>query len=290
MALASLIGPPLAAPLLFTVGIQWALLVDAASFVLSFLAIALVRVPARPAAPASTVKPSVWRELRAGAGAFLGSRVLVAVMVAGIITNFGGNVLNTVDVFFVRTNLHADPKLYGFLETAFGLGSIAGALVAGAVGQRFGLSRTFWWGLLGAGVLVVGYARTTSFPVALLVLLVAGIPIAAINTVLSPIVLREVPRDMLGRAFAFLLPAVQLSSLLAVGLAGWLASSVLTGLDARVAGVHFGTYDTLLTASGLLIVLGGLYAMVALRGTDRAPAPTPPSEPEPEPVPAPTIH
>jgi MFS family permease len=227
----------------------------------------------------------VWRELRAGAAAFLGSRVLVAVMVAGAITNFGGNVINTLDVFFVQTNLHTDPKLYGILETALGLGSIAGALVASAVAQRFGLSRTFWWGLLGAGVLVVGYARTTSFPVALLVLLAVGVPIAAINTVVSPIVIREVPRAMLGRAFAFLQPSVQLSSLFAVGLAGWLASSVLTGLDTHVAGLHFRTYDTLFTASGLLIALGGLYAMVALRGTDRARVPAP----VPEPVPAPTV-
>ena len=36
---ASIVGPPLAAPLLFTLGVQWALLIDALSFVISFAAI-----------------------------------------------------------------------------------------------------------------------------------------------------------------------------------------------------------------------------------------------------------
>jgi MFS family permease len=280
MGLAGLIGPPLAAPLLFTAGIQWALIVDAVSFAISFAAIYLVRVPARPGV--ATASTGVWSELRAGATTFLASRVLLAVAVASMIANFGANILNTLDVFFVRTNLHANPSLYGFLETAFGLGAIIGALLGGAVGQRFGLSRTYWLGVLLTGVAIVGYARTSTLAVALGVLLLAGIPVSAANSMTAPIVMRAVPREMLGRAFAFLMPAVQLSGLVSVGLAGWLASSALRGLDARVAGVHFGPYDTAFTAGGILIVLGGLYAMVALRGTDRAPAPVP--EPVTEPV------
>jgi hypothetical protein len=79
-----------------------------------------------------------------------------------------------------------------------------------------------------------------------------------------------------------------LSSLLAVGLAGWLASSVLNGLDTNVARVHFGTYDTLFVFSSLLIVTGSRYAMVALRGTDRI---EPAAEPPPaEVTTAPTVH
>jgi MFS family permease len=280
IGLAGLIGPPLAAPLLFTAGIQWALVVDAVSFVVSFLAILAVRAPDRPERAETGAPQGVWRELRAGAAMFLGSRVLVAVMVTGIIANFGANVLNTLDVFFVRTNLHADPKLYGFLETAFGVGSILGAVLGGAFAQRLGLSRTFAWCLFASGVVILGYSRASNFGVGLAALALAGIPLAAGNAAIGPIVMRAAPREMLGRAFAFLLPSVQVSSLVAVGLAGWLASSVLRGLDARVAGVRFGPYDTAFTGAALLIVAAGLYATLALRGTDRVPTPAP-IEPEP---------
>jgi len=44
-ALATIIGPPLAAPLLFAFGVQWALVINAASFLASFLAIRAIHPP-----------------------------------------------------------------------------------------------------------------------------------------------------------------------------------------------------------------------------------------------------
>ncbi len=44
-----MIGPPIAAPLLFTVGLRWALTVNAASYVVSYLAIRFLRVTPDPA-------------------------------------------------------------------------------------------------------------------------------------------------------------------------------------------------------------------------------------------------
>ena len=52
--LARVIGPPLAAPLLFTLGVQWGLLLDAFSFVISFLAVAIMRRRFAAAAPTAT--------------------------------------------------------------------------------------------------------------------------------------------------------------------------------------------------------------------------------------------
>jgi hypothetical protein len=65
--------------------------------------------------------------------------------------------------------------------------------------------------------------------------------------------------------FATFIPAVQSMGILGVAVAGWLSSSVLRGLDARVLGVHFGTYDTILLACGAIVVVAGAYAAVALR-------------------------
>lgn len=44
---ATVIGPPLAAPLLFSVGVEWALVVNTVSFLVSFVAVRMIRLPVR---------------------------------------------------------------------------------------------------------------------------------------------------------------------------------------------------------------------------------------------------
>ena len=46
---AQVIGPPIAAPLLITFGVQWALILNAASFAFSFWCIRGIRLPPVPA-------------------------------------------------------------------------------------------------------------------------------------------------------------------------------------------------------------------------------------------------
>ncbi|MFC0529784.1 MFS transporter [Phytohabitans kaempferiae] len=271
MAIAGIVGPPLAAPLLFGVGVGWALVINAASFFVSFLFLYGVRTPAPEAGRAVPQRPGVWSELRAGLAVVGSSRVLVALLVSAMVANFGAYLMNTLNVFFVTDNLGASAELYGFLGTAFGVGAVAGAALSGAVGQRLGLARTYWVGLIATGVLMALYARSTTFAAGLLLLLLLALPLAAMNTVVAPIVMRSVPRDLLGRVFGLVQPAIQLMSVVSIGAAGWLSSSLLRDLDADVAGVRFGTYDTIFLGAGILIAICGTYAWLALRGSD-APA------------------
>ena len=52
-SLAAIIGPPLAAPILFSAGVRWAFVIDAVSFAGSFAAIRAMRVPEPPGTTAS---------------------------------------------------------------------------------------------------------------------------------------------------------------------------------------------------------------------------------------------
>jgi predicted MFS family arabinose efflux permease len=268
MAMAGMVGPPLAAPILFVAGVQWAMLIDAASFGLSFLAIYTMRVPSTAQDSTLAARPGYWAELRAGLSLLTGSRVLIAIVVSSMVANFGAYMLNTLNVFFVTHNLHAKPQLFGLLDTMFGLGAVAGAAIAGVVAQRFGLSKVYWAGLLGTGLLVLIYSRSSVFIAALVILLALAVPLSAMNTVVAPIVMRTVPREALGRVFALMQPAIQVMSVFAIGIAGWLSSSVMRDFHASVAGIQLGTYDVIIGTAGLLISGCGLYAMAALRGSD----------------------
>ncbi len=282
MSLAAIVGPPLAAPLLFVIGVQWSLIVNAVSFVM----ILGIRVPALAGgpAPALDARPGVWRELVVGLRFVGRSRVLMAVLVSGCGAVFGANAINVLDVFFVSENLHAAPKWLGMLSMAQGIGAIIGALLAGAFAARIGLARVFWLSLLMTGFGLVVYSRQGNLPVALVVMFAVGVPLAALNSIAGPIILKVTPRELLGRVISVLNPALQLAGILSIAIASYLASTVLRGLDARIAGVHFGRIDTIFFAGGVMIVASAVYAYVALRGMDAPRQPTPEPQQAEEPV------
>ncbi|WP_069464904.1 MFS transporter, partial [Actinacidiphila rubida] len=291
-AIASIAGPPLAAPLLFAVGVRWALLLNALSFLVSFAVVRRMRIggvrsrdakaadPGRGAADAHTggALRGSWRaEFVAGLGLVAGSRVVTALLVSAALATVGTGALNSLDVFFVTDNLGAAARWYGTLEMALGFGLVAGALVAAAVTVRLGAHRVFAAGLALTGLGLVVYSRLTGLGPALVTLALIGLPLAALNTAVTPVLLSAVPQSHLGRVIAVINPVQQLASLVGVAASGWLASTGLHGLDAEVAGVHLGPIDTIFSVAGLLVMAGGAYAAVAMRGAGAAPPAAVPS-------------
>ncbi|HWH01948.1 MAG TPA: MFS transporter [Pilimelia sp.] len=291
---AAVLGPPLAAPLLFAAGVHWALVVNATSYLLSLVAVWLVRVPAAPP-PDPGRQAGFRREFADGLRFFAGNRSLRVIAGAVCLYMFGVGAIHVLDVFFVTENLGADAGWLGTLTAALGIGSIVGALVAGRVTERFGAVRVFAGGLALTGLAVLAYSRCTSLPVAVAVLALTGIPLSAVNVVVSPLVLRATPRQLLGRVNAVLNPLVYLASVLSMAVAGFLASTVLRDLDRTVAGLSFGPIDTVFAAAGTLMVLAGLLAYRPLvravaadppAGSGLTPgSPRPPQAPPPSPGP-----
>jgi MFS family permease len=266
LAVASIAGPPLAAPLLFGIGVQWALWLNVATYLISYLAIRTVRVSALPEAPAELLPGAgtLRADFVAGLRYFATNRTLVVLLVVSIIAQFGTGALNALDVFFVTANLHTDANLYGLLSTGAGIGAIAGALVAAGVVRRIGARNTTVLSLLLTGLFVIGYARQSTFVAAVVLLALVMVPVGMINTAIAPLLLGIVPQQYLGRVLGVFNPLSQLAGMVSVGVAGWLASTVLRDLHASVLGVRFGTIDTVFVASGVLILLAFGYAAVAL--------------------------
>jgi MFS family permease len=265
MSLAAVIGPPLAAPLLFSFGVQWALLVNAASFIVSFATIALVHAPPAARSVAVGEQGDAWRELIEGIRFFAHNRVLMTVLVSISVALLGAGALNALDIFFVTGNLHTSASLYGYLSSAFGIGAVVGAILASIYAERVGPARLFWAALLITGMGLLVYARLTSFWPAVVFLCIVGIPVAALNVTVMPLLLQSTPRDLIGRVSAVLQPAVSLASLSSIVIAGILVSTVLHGFHAHVAGITFGPVDTIFSAGGILCLAGGLYAMSSFR-------------------------
>jgi MFS family permease len=210
--------------------------------------------------------PNFLGELATGLRFTAGDRVMRTILVTVAITMFGGGAVNALGIFFVTRNLHAAPALFGVLDSGYGAGALGGAALAVLIAPRLNVVRLFWVSVLLLGTMMVVYSRLTSFWPAFVLLTFGGIPQAALNVAISPIVLQVTPRDLLGRVSAILTPTVSLASILSVALAGTLVSTVLRGFHRTVLGIHFGAVDTIFAVAGVLIMASGIYAMVMLRG------------------------
>ena len=276
MYTASIVAPPLATLVLFGAGVRWALIINAASFAVSFATIWLLRPGegGQAAAASAPGRAGYWHEFRAGLRFFVTSRVLVAVLVGLCVTVLGAAAINALNIFFLQANLHTSASFYGTTGMAEGIGGVLGTLVAGRVMPRAGAGRIFCAGLVLAGLAIVGYSRTSELAAALALLVVIGVIMGMVNTAGSPLLLTVTPQQMIGRVRSVITPAMYVANVCSTATAGLLASTVLRGFRATVLGATFGPYDTIIGVAGLLFVAAGVAAWLPLRRAATQPGPS----------------
>ena len=104
-----------------------------------------------------------FHEFREGVRFLLGSVVLRTMSISTIVNMSAYGILGALDIFFVTENLHTSAHLYGFLGAAAGVGSIVGAFLASHLVKRLGQIKTSWLAMVAMGILILIFARQTSF-------------------------------------------------------------------------------------------------------------------------------
>ncbi|HUY76654.1 MAG TPA: MFS transporter, partial [Ktedonobacterales bacterium] len=264
--LAIILGPPVAAALVFGVGVAWALLLNALSFVVSLGAAFAIRYAPTDGDLRSDAHEHFSREFLAGLGYVWGHRVLRTILIAESLTWLGFGALQALGYFFITQNLHAPASAYGWLGADFGVGAIAGALLVTFLGQRIGLARLLWIALIISGVFVVTLSHLTNFYLVLGAAFLFGVAATAILIASGPLTLDATAPDFVGRVTSVINPIGRLAALLSVVLAGVLVSVVLRGFHASALGLTFTPVDTVLSGMGALAVIGGLYTRKNLGG------------------------
>ncbi len=268
---AAVLGPPIAAPLLFAAGVRWALILNSASYLISFAATRLVRVKTPPVARTEEQEANFWAELRDGFRYFQGSRALKAVVYSICLYTLGVGAINVLNVFFITQTLGLPGRWLGVLEAAFGVGSIAGAVASGWFARTLGDWRLYTYGILVTGFVVFGYSQSRSLGMAVLILALAGVPLACVNVTIGPLILQATPDKMLGRINAVINPLVYLSSIISAAIAGFMASTVLRSVDIKILGLSFGDVTTVFAVAALIMVVAGIAARSGLRSAGKPP-------------------
>jgi MFS family permease len=181
---AQVIGPGLAGALIQIFQAPFALLADAASFLVSALGIgAIRRKEARPAAVEGN--RSMWREIGQGLQFTFTNPLLRAALFTTIIFNFFAPMLNAQAVLFAVRDLGLSPLTIGLWMVIASVGGVLAAFFVGGISRRLGSGVTMVLAtfLISSGWLIVPFVQR-SWAVLVLPLLVIGTAIGTIGDVL----------------------------------------------------------------------------------------------------------
>src|SRR5258708_4960112 len=207
-------------PLVFGRGVVWALVLNALSFVVVFLAPLAIQAPpsAHSLAPGETGHFS--REFLDGVGYVAGHVVLRTILVAEVLTWLGFGALQSLGYFFITENLHAPASDYGLLGADFGVGAVVGAVLVAACGERCRLARLLWIALVTSGLFVIVMSHLTSLYPALGAAFLFGVSTTAVLVTAGPLTLDSTSREFVGRGTAVINPLRQVAALISGALAG----------------------------------------------------------------------
>ncbi len=134
---AQVVGPSFGGALVGVLGAPFAVLLDALSFLVSGWLITRTRATEPPPA-APVARSSVWTEIREGFRVVLAQPLLRALVAASATMNFFGRMFLAVYVLYMTRDLGLGPVGVGLVLATGGIGSLAGALVAGPTTRRLG--------------------------------------------------------------------------------------------------------------------------------------------------------
>lgn len=140
--LASTLGPSAAGFLVQVLTAPFAIVIDAASYVVSTMVSYFIREPARPPAP-----PRSEVRLSAGLRVLFGDPMLRPLVVSAAIAAMAGAMQGPLVVLFLIRELHRSPAFVGLSMTAFGAAAVAGTFVASAWCRRVGIGRSYLSGV-----------------------------------------------------------------------------------------------------------------------------------------------
>ena len=141
---AQVAGPGISGILIQAVGGAAAILIDAVSYLVSAVAVLLIRkkepkpVPSR----ADADKTGILAELREGLDAVFGSPIIRRTVGCTATSNLGTNMVFAVELIFFYRRLGLAPGVVGLIFALGSVGGVIGAALSSTIAARFGVGRT----------------------------------------------------------------------------------------------------------------------------------------------------
>ena len=232
-SLSALLGPALAGVLIAAFGSSTVLWIDAGTFAFSALAVAAA-VPATARRHGETATRYL-DDVRDGLLVLWNDHLLRAIAMTAAVTNAVLSPLITVILPVVVERTYGDVTALGTIIAAFGAGSLGGALLYGAIGNRlprrltlavsFTLASMPLW-ILVLDPLVLGAASA---------LLVVGIGSGIVNPLVTTVFQERIPAEYRARVFGAVIALAMIAAPAGVLITGPLVETV--GVKPVIAGI-----------------------------------------------------
>ncbi|MBI1793936.1 MAG: MFS transporter [Chloroflexi bacterium] len=219
----SMIAPPAGALLITVLPTQSVLMIDVVTAALAVLPLLFISIPQPIKKKVESMeKTSLLHDIRE---AFIYIRAwpgLMAILFMALIINFLLTPTGSLMPLLVTKYFGKGALEYGLTDTAFGFGFVAGGLLLsiwGGFKRKVATSLTGIVGI-GVGVLMVGLAPATAFPLALAGMAFIGVTNPLANGPLSALVQTVVRPDMQGRVTSLIMSAATAMAPLGLLIAG----------------------------------------------------------------------
>ncbi|HVM17016.1 MAG TPA: MFS transporter [Gaiellaceae bacterium] len=230
-----LVGAPLAGVLVATIGAVEVMWLNAASFLVSAVAIALVVPAAVRHADAEEDAARYFSRLASGLRFVYRDRLVRAVLLTVLLTNFLDAPLTPVLLPVFATEAFGSPVSLGLILGTFGGFALLSSLLFSALGHRLPRRRTFVLAFVAASLPYVALSTLPSLPVTLAIAAAWGLAAGPLNPILGVVAYERVPAHMRGRVFGVAMAGSYAAIPLGALLGGLVVEAV--GIAATLLGI-----------------------------------------------------
>jgi MFS transporter, DHA3 family, macrolide efflux protein len=199
----NIISPAAGAFLMDALKMEWVLSVDIFTAVIAIGCLLPLAIP-QPERKLSVIKPKYFADLKQGFQFIASRRGLLHLLILDVILSFFAAPSGALLPLFVAQYFGGDVFKLGWLQTAVGIGVVAGGLI---MGVWSGFKRRIITTLLSImvqalAVFIFGFTTESLFLLALVLRLISGITGSMLMAPWNAILQSVVPKDMQGRVFS----------------------------------------------------------------------------------------
>ena len=240
MTMCMLGGPVLAGVLIGVVGPYLVFVLDAASFLLSFLFLAFVRYQEPKIEQPKLDRKLFVEEMSDGFRTVKGIALVRATLPYGLFVNFLFAPMQVFVTKMVTDVYHGGAQELSYIEAASGVGMLVGSLLIGVLSKVMKKNWLFYTGCFGMGFAVLGFALSTTVLAGAVAMALSGAFNILLNVTLQTVLQQSVPQEKMGRVFSLVMMGMQGSQPLSNLAFGLVLNSLMVGkLLLGVSGLFF---------------------------------------------------
>lgn len=261
------LGSALAGICFTSLGVSSAIILNAASFICSWLLIRNMHAP-EPATSLVTSQEGlryVFKDLWEGFHCIEERLLLRTLLRTESLLAFGLGIINTMAFFFITQNLRVPVNLYGLFSGVPSLGGILGTWLVASSAAKTGQTRIYYTARLLAGIAMILTTLQSQPLIALIGMLIINIGHSCTEALVGPLILGATSEKIAGRVFSTFETAMTICSLLATFLSGYLSSTLLRTVDIHLAAIDLNATSIVNSCAGIALLASGLYAYWHLR-------------------------